>query len=222
MGLMELWSTSTVSTLSFNMVKRMTYYLSWHLYLWGRTPWSRNPLSNLIATGNPALCIKCLLSTRDTSWAQSIGPVLHFKRHFPTIPFHFLICFHSLDNYPYCGFKTLLALSENLPDPQVAVYIYWNEPLSQDPPDWYLYTVEHHSPRETIARLKLKEPSISQIGFLLLMAWMVNSTGPAKVISQNKVLWESKECMVRESQHRCLLMISHSFHLILLPTKVSC
>lgn len=63
----------------------------------------------------------------------------------------FLLAFTLIINYaqslPFKGFSFKIPLTdfENLPDPQVPIYIYWNEPQSQDPPGWYLCTVQHYS-----------------------------------------------------------------------------
>lgn len=66
-------------------------------------------------------------------------------------PIVFLLPFTPIINYarslPSKGFSFKIPLpnSEDLPDPQVPIYIYWNEPLSQDPPGWYLGSVQHYN-----------------------------------------------------------------------------
>ena len=58
-------------------------------------------------------------------------PIIHFASSLPSKDF---------------SFKTPLADSETLLDPDSPIYLFWNEPLSQDLPGWYLCKVQHYDP----------------------------------------------------------------------------
>ena len=67
-------------------------------------------------------------------------------------PLIFLLAFNPLievcNSLSYCGLslKLLIPNSSDLPPVNSAVYVYWDEPYSDEPPEWYHALVKEYHP----------------------------------------------------------------------------
>ena len=81
--------------------------------------------------------------SRGVFQGDTLSPIIFLLAFTPIINFA-----SSLPSMEF-SFKIPLPDSKSLPDPDSPIYISWNEPLSQDPPGWYLCKVQHYDPKGT-------------------------------------------------------------------------
>ena len=152
-------------------------------------------------------------------------------------PIVFLLAFTPIIKYAQSllskgfFFKIPLTDSENLPDPQVPIYIYWNEPISPDLPGWYLCTTQCYCLRGT-ATIQYSDGQTEDEVDLHSIQWIPAArnrkhyvplaAGPPKPSTRTKLSGKPKSAWSSDHKVKVFADDITLFHLTQLLTRMTC